>query len=239
MTSDWYRLPARDAAHPLIVVTAAGTIAAKNVKGELSGQTLQLEYGTAGPDGVFSPLGRLTPYDLGPAPSWRNLRFARSDIPETATAVRIVAIDGSLTPGDWLAFAPPRVPELKSLQEYVGSTRPVLLDWTVGLVFPCQHPMLHQYGITEVPEFRITPDYDQKRKDTDTWQDGENGGLLGITDLLLRAHVMPTYLSKDWGRDWGSLRKLDTIVDAQPAQIEYGSQVHSGLWKPNQIRIKP
>ncbi|SHU58085.1 arabinosyltransferase B [Mycobacteroides abscessus subsp. abscessus] len=50
---------------------------------------------------------------------------------------------------------------------------------------------------------------------------------------------MPTYLSKDWGRDWGSLRKLDTIVDAQPAQIEYGSQVHSGLWKPNQIRIKP
>lgn len=144
---------------------------------------------------MFSPLGRLTPYDLGPAPSWRNLRFARSDIPETATAVRIVAIDGSLTPGDWLAFAPPRVPELKSLQEYVGSTRPVLLDWTVGLVFPCQHPMLHQYGITEVPEFRITPDYDQKRKDTDTWQDGENGGLLGITDLLLRAHVMPTYLS--------------------------------------------
>ncbi|SKH71679.1 arabinosyltransferase B [Mycobacteroides abscessus subsp. massiliense] len=239
VTSDWYRLPARDAAHPLIVVTAAGTIAAKNVKGELSGQTLQLEYGTAGPDGAFSPLGRLTPYDLGPAPSWRNLRFARSDIPEAATAVRIVAIDGSLTPGDWLAFAPPRVPELKSLQEYVGSTRPVLLDWTVGLVFPCQHPMLHQYGITEVPEFRITPDYDQKRKDTDTWQDGENGGLLGITDLLLRAHVMPTYLSKDWGRDWGSLRKLDTIVDAQPAQIEYGSQVHSGLWKPNQIRIKP
>ncbi|SKP36649.1 arabinosyltransferase B [Mycobacteroides abscessus subsp. bolletii] len=239
VTSDWYRLPARDAAHPLIVVTAAGTIAAKNVKGELSGQTLQLEYGTAGPDGAFSPSGRLTPYDLGPAPSWRNLRFSRSDIPETATAVRIVAIDGSLTPGDWLAFAPPRVPELKSLQEYVGSTRPVLLDWTVGLVFPCQHPMLHQYGITEVPEFRITPDYDQKRKDTDTWQDGENGGLLGITDLLLRAHVMPTYLSKDWGRDWGSLRKLDTIVDAQPAQIEYGSQVHSGLWKPNQIRIKP
>ena len=150
-----------------------------------------------------------------------------------------MAVDVSLSPGDWLAFAPPRVPELKSLQEYVGSERPVLMDWTVGLVFPCQHPMLHQYGITEIPEFRITPDYDQKRKDTDTWEDGENGGLLGISDLLLRAHVMPTYLSKDWGRDWGSLRKFDTLVDAQPAQIEYGSEVHSGLWKPNKIRIKP
>ncbi|MUM18000.1 MULTISPECIES: arabinosyltransferase domain-containing protein [unclassified Mycobacteroides] len=239
VTSDWYQLPARDAAHPLVVVTAAGTIAAKNVRGETSGQTLQLEYGTPGPNGAFTPAGRLTPYDLGPAPSWRNLRFARSDIPDTATAVRIVAVDGSLTPGDWLAFAPPRVPQLKSLQEFVGRTRPVLLDWTVGLVFPCQQPMLHQYGITEVPEFRITPDYDQKRKDTDTWQDGVNGGLLGITDLLLRAHVMPTYLSKDWGRDWGSLRKFDTLVDAQPAQIEYGSAVHSGLWKPNKIRIGP
>ncbi|TDZ98279.1 arabinosyltransferase domain-containing protein [Mycobacteroides salmoniphilum] len=238
-TSDWYRLPARDTSHPLVVVTAAGTIAAKNVKGEISGQTLQLEYGVAAPDGTFTPAGRLTPYDLGPVPSWRNLRFARSDIPDTATAVRIVAADISLSPGDWLAFTPPRVPELKSLQEYVGSKRPVLMDWTVGLVFPCQQPMLHQYGITEVPEFRITPDYDQKRKDTDTWQDGENGGLLGITDLLLRAHVMPTYLSKDWGRDWGSLRKFETLVDAQPAQIEYGSEVHGGLWKPNEIRIKP
>ena len=26
---------------------------------------------------------------------------------------------------------------------------------------------------------------------------------------------MATYLSRDWGRDWGSLRKFDTIVDAQ------------------------
>jgi F420H(2)-dependent quinone reductase len=37
--------------------------------------------------------------------------------------------------------------------------------------------------------------------DTDTWEDGVNGGLLGITDLLLRAHVMATYLSHDWSRE--------------------------------------
>ena len=28
-----------------------------------------------------------------------------------------------------------------------------------------------------------------------------NGGLLGITDLMLRAHVMAGYLSQDWSRD--------------------------------------
>ena len=86
------------------------------------------------------------------------------------------------------------------------------------MAFPCQQPMLHANGVTEVPKFRITPDYTAKKQDTDTWEDGLNGGLLGISDLLLRAHVMATYLSRDWGRDWGSLRKFDTIVDAQPAE---------------------
>ncbi len=92
------------------------------------------------------------------------------------------------------------------------------MDWAVGLAFPCQQPMLHANGVTEIPKFRITPDYNAKRKDTDTWQDGLNGGLLGITDLLLRQHVMATYLSQDWGRDWGSLRKFDTTPDARDAQ---------------------
>ncbi|WP_324611448.1 arabinosyltransferase domain-containing protein, partial [Mycobacteroides abscessus] len=241
VTSDWYRLPPPDAAHPLIVVTAAGTITGKNAaEGEVLGQSLQLEYGTAGPDGAFSPLGRLTPYDLGPAPSWRNLRFARSDIPRTATAVRVVANKPSLALGDWLAFTPPRVPELKSIQEYIGRDNVVLLDWPVGVVFPCQQPMPHQNGVvSEIPKFRISPDYEAKLHDPDTWQSGQNGGPLGITDLLLRAHVMATYLSHDWGRDWGSLRRFDTVVPAEPAQLEGGSEVHGGLWAPGKVRIGP
>ena len=61
------------------------------------------------------PGGRLVPYDLGPIPSWRNLRFARSQMPTDAAAVRVVAEDLSLTPGDWVAVTPPRVPELRSV----------------------------------------------------------------------------------------------------------------------------
>ena len=160
-------------------------------------------------------------------------------MPADAVAVRVVAEDLSLTPGDWIAVTPPRVPELRSLQEYVGSTQPVLMDWAVGLAFPCQHPMLHNHGVTEVPVFRITPDYSAKQHDTDTWEDGRNGGLLGITDLLLRAHVMATYLSHDWGRDWGSLRRFDTVVNATPATLDLGTATRSGLWEPGRIRIKP
>lgn len=239
LTSAWYPLPPNDEGHPLVVVTAAGTIAGNSVlNAHTDGQTVELEYGRPGPDGAPVPAGRVEPYDLGPAPSWRNLRFARSMIPADATAVRIVAEDKSLSLGDWVAVTPPRVPELRTVQEYVGSTEPVMMDWAVGLAFPCQQPMLHSNGVAQVPKFRITPDYTAKKQDTDTWQDGRNGGLLGISDLLLRQRVMSTYLSDDWGRDWGSLRKFDTIVDATPAQIELGSATRSGWWKPGKIRIK-
>ena len=238
LTSAWYVLPPNDEGRPLVVVTAAGTIAGNSVLNSFTdGQTVELEYGRPGPDGLVAA-GRVMPYDLGPAPSWRNLRFPRSQIPADATAVRIVAEDKSLSLGDWVAVTPPRVPELQTVQEYVGSTQPVLMDWAVGLAFPCQQPMLHSNGVTQVPRYRITPDYLAKKNDTDSWEDGRNGGLLGISDLLLRANVMATYLSDDWGRDWGSLRKFDTIVDAPPAELELGSAVRSGLWKPGEIRIK-
>ena len=239
LTSAWYELPAPDAAHPLVVITAAGTIAGTSIlNGVTDGQTVVLEYGRPGPAGDPVAAGQVAPYDIGPAPSWRNLRYPRAQIPADATAVRIVAEDKSLSLGDWVAVTPPRLPELRTVQEYVGSVQPVLMDWAVGLAFPCQQPMLHANGVTEVPKFRITPDYTAKKQDTDTWQDGRNGGLLGISDVLLRAHVMATYLSHDWGRDWGSLRKFDTIVDAAPADLELGTATRSGLWKPGQIRIK-
>ena len=240
LTSAWYELPPPDGGHPLVVITAAGTISGDSVfNGHTQGQTVELEFARRGPDGALVPGGRLVPYDLGPIPSWRNLRFARSQMPTDAAAVRVVAEDLSLTPGDWVAVTPPRVPQLRSLQEYVGSAQPVLMDWAVGLAFPCQRPMFHNLGVTEIPKFRITPDYNAKKLDTDTWEDGLNGGLLGITDVLLRAHLMSTYLSHDWGRDWGSLRKFDTIVDASAAKLDLGTATRGGLWTPGKIRIKP
>ncbi|OBK41119.1 arabinosyltransferase [Mycobacterium sp. 1245111.1] len=242
LASAWYQLPPSDDGHPLVVVTAAGKIAGNSVlHHHTDGQTVVLEYGKPGPNGDVVPAGRLVPDDLyGEQPkAWRNLRYPRSELPADAVAVRVIAEDLSLTPEDWIAITPPRVPELRTVQEYVGSTQPVLLDWAVGLAFPCQQPMLHSNGVTDIPKFRITPDYTAKKMDTDTWEDGVNGGLLGITDLLLRAHVMATYLSHDWARDWGSLRKFDTLVDAPPAQLDLGTATHFGWWSPGKIRIKP
>jgi len=153
LTSAWYQLPKSDDAHPLVVVTAAGTITGDSVfNGRTDGQKVELEYARPGPDGAPVPAGRLVPEDVGPIPSWRNLRYPRSAIPADAIAVRVVAEDLSLTPGDWVAVTPPRVPELRSVQEYIGSKQPVLMDWAVGLAFPCQQPMLHANGVTEIPK---------------------------------------------------------------------------------------
>ncbi len=240
LTSAWYRLPAEDEDHPLVVITAAGTITGNSVlSGHTAAQTVALEYGTPGPDGTPVPGGRLTPYDIGPQPAWRNLRFPRAQIPTDARFVRVIADDRSLNVGDWVAVTPPRMPELRSVQEYLGSTEPVLLDWAVGLVFPCQQPMQHANGVTQIPKYRISPDYPAKVEMPDTWQSGDNGGPLGITDLLLRAHVIPTYLSRDWGRDWGSLRRFEPIVDAPEAHLDLGTATRSGLWNPAPIRIGP
>lgn len=241
LASAWYALPAADDAHPLVAITAAGTITGNSVRyGHTEGQTVVLEYGKPREDGAVVSAGSLVPDDIfGEQPqAWRNLRFPRSTIPGDATAVRVVAKALSLTPRDWIAVTPPRVPELRSLQEYIGSSQPVLLDWAVGLAFPCQQPMLHRNGVTEIPNYRISPDYNAKKQDTDTWQDGDNGGLLGITDVLLRAHVMATYLSRDWGRDWGALRQFDPVADADSADLDLGSATRSGWWSPGHIRYK-
>src|SRR6202034_2457218 len=136
LTSAWYQLPKADAGHPLVVVTAAGTIAGDSIlHHHTNGQTVVLEFGKPGPGGSVLAAGRLTPYDLYGEQRrvWRNLRFARSQRPADAVAVRVVAEDLSLTLDDWIAVTPPRVPELRSLQEYVGATQPVLMtgpsDW--------------------------------------------------------------------------------------------------------------
>ena len=69
-----------------------------------------------------------------------------------------LATDDDLAPQHWIALTPPRIPQLRTLQEVVGSQDPVLLDWLVGLAFPCQRPFDHQNGVVEVPKWRILPD---------------------------------------------------------------------------------
>jgi arabinosyltransferase C len=244
LTSQWYRLDLTDSmrhdpAYQVLSITAAGRIRSVDADGVVTyGADLRLEYGTRGANGEVKTLGSVTPLDIGPAPSWRNLRVPLDQLPTDVNAVRLVAVDNDITQKQWLAVTPPRLPKLATLNSVVGSNDPVLLDWHVGLAFPCQRPFNHHDGVAEVPNWRILPD----RVGSDAsnaWEDDIGGGPLGWTGLLLKSQTIPTYLDHNWFRDWGSLEKF-TPYDktATPATIGVTVEPRNGWAKSDPIRVQ-
>lgn len=238
VSSSWYELPERSPDHPLVVITAAGRILSYDDTGAMQyGQSLTVDYGKRQPDGSITQLGTYLPRDIGPFPSWRNLRVPLDEIAPEADAVRVVANDPILIGDQWLAFTPPRVPKLETANDYLGSEQPILLDWAVGLQFPCQRPFRHVNGVAEVPKFRILPDRPLAVSSTNTWQAQEFGGPLGFSQMLAKSTTIPTYLKNDWGRDWGTLERYDQYYDAVPAQLATGTETRNGLWDPGKLRV--
>ena len=244
LTSQWYRLDLTDGmrndpAYQVLAITAAGRIRSVDADGVVTyGQELHLEYGVRGADGKVQTLGSVDPLDIGPAPSWRNLRVPLDKLPAGVNAVRLVAVDNDITQKQWLAVTPPRLPRLATLNSVVGRTAPVLLDWHVGLAFPCQRPFDHHDGVAEVPQWRILPD----RVGSDAsnaWQDDIGGGPLGWTGLLLKSQTIPTYLEHDWSRDWGSLERFTPYAPtAEPATIANTVATVNGWKKADPIRAR-
>jgi arabinosyltransferase C len=223
LRSAWYRLPPRGEAGPLLVVSAAGRFDPREV---------QVQW--AGDDGKVA--GAISFADVGAPPAWRNLRAPMSAIPSSATQIRLYASDEDLAPQHWIALTPPRIPHLRTLQAVVGSHDPVLLDWLVGLAFPCQRPYGHQNGVIEVPKWRIMPDRFGAEANSPV-MDNLGGGPLGITELMFRSTTVATYLKDDWFRDWGALQQLNPYYpNAQPAGLDLGSTTRSGLWSPAPLR---
>ncbi|ORW88867.1 arabinosyltransferase [Mycobacterium sp. IEC1808] len=227
LRSGWYRLPAREQARPLLVVSAAGRFDPREV---------QVQWATDDEAAAGHPGGSFQLSDVGASPAWRNLRLPLSAIPSAATQIRLVADDEDLAPQHWIALTPPRIPQLRTLQDVVGSKDPVFLDWLVGLAFPCQRPFGHQNGVDETPKWRILPDRFGAEANSPV-MDNNGGGPLGVTELLVKATTMATYLKDDWSRDWGSLQRLTPYYpDAQPAQLQLGIATRSGLWNPAPLR---
>jgi arabinosyltransferase C len=243
LTTGWYRLDLTDEmradpAYRVLALTAAGRIRSVDADGVLTyGQDLTVEYGTRSADGTMTVLGSVAPLDIGPNPSWRNLRVPLDRLPRETNAVRLVAVDNDITARQWLAITPPRLPRLATLDSVVGHTDPVLLDWHVGLAFGCQRPFDHSHGIAEVPRWRILPD----RVGSDAsnaWQDHIGGGPLGWTELLLKADSVATYLSDDWARDWGSLERFTPYrPDAVPAETTVTEADRGGMSTDDPIKV--
>ncbi len=231
LRSAWYQLPAgwseKDRSDSLLVVSAAGRFDGSDVVVQWADNT----------NADSEPAGTIELGDVGSAPAWRNLRLPLSAIPAEANRIRLVATDDDLSPQHWIALTPPRIPVLRTLQDVVGSTAPVFLDWLVGLAFPCQRPYSHRNGVIEVPKWRILPDRFGAEANSPV-MDYLGGGPLGITELLLRSTTVATYLKHDWLRDWGSLQQLTPFYpSAETARLDLGSATRSGLWSPAPLRL--
>ncbi|MGC4933195.1 arabinosyltransferase domain-containing protein [Gordonia sp. DT30] len=233
LTSGWYKMPADYRDRPLVTFSIAGQFD--------NPQDLLLEYTSDKPgpgthDADLQPTGSVQLIDPGPRPSWRNVRVPTSDLPDGVTAVRIIATDDNLTSDRYIIVTPPRLPQMQTVQQVVGSTAPVHVDWTSGLVFPCQRPFTHHDGVAELPEWRISPGADLSAA-VSAWQDAFGGGPRGWEQVLLQPTALATYLQGDVGRDWGSLERLvpyDGVT--HHAEITTGTQTRSGLWSPAPIR---
>lgn len=238
LMSGWYGLPKGEQGAEIISLAVAGRIASTDLDGlPTDGQDVHLEYGVAEGETVRT-LGQITPDDVNVLqPSWRNLRVPLDRLPAQADTVRIVATVDSADPKQWVAVTPPRVPRLQTLDSLVGHENPVLMDWLVGLQFPCQQPMRHRYGVAEVPHYRITPEFAATTMTTN-WQSHSSGGPLGYTELLTRSEVMPSYLRDDWKRNWGEIHRLVPHTPAATqAQLDTTTVRRSGFWSPGPLNF--
>jgi arabinosyltransferase B len=240
LSTDWYSLPARTDRTPLVTMSVAGSVAATGLHGvHKDGRTLKLELGHVGADGVVHPVGApMVPIDVWAAPNWRNLRFPTAGIPAQVNAARVV-IDDPVASPDFVAITPPRLTSMRTADEVLGRDTVIAIDFMVAFAFPCQHQMQAVNGIWEVPQFRISPDYNATVQTTDTWEGWKTGGPLGITDAMLHEQMVPTYLRGSWEIDWGTITRLRPWVAAEPARLQHAEVRRGGMWTPGPMRDAP
>ncbi|QIS10962.1 arabinosyltransferase domain-containing protein [Nocardia arthritidis] len=235
LISDWYRLPneVNGSRGQIVAIAVAGRIHSVDAEGVVhQGQNLELEYGRSQPNGEVTALGRTVPIDIGPSPMWRNLRVPLNRLPGDADVVRLVGEDKDLSRDQWFAVTPPRVPQTKTLNSLLGSKTPVLLDWAVGLHFPCQNLVPTHDGVSDLPRYRILPDRNGATI-TNLWEAHDGGGPLGWTQLLFTSRQLPSYLDEKWNRDWGSIEQFVPIdATAEPARVTVDQVRRSGAWAP-------
>ncbi len=192
------------------------------------------------PDGSYQALAAVQPIDVFAQYAWRNLRFPLAWAPPEANVARLVADDPNLSDDQWFGFTPPpRVPQLQTAQQFLGSQTPVMLDIATAANFPCQRPFSEHLGVAELPQYRILPNVKQVVVSSNMWQSAQKGGppFLFI-QALLRTSSIPTYLNNDWYRDWGSLERYDPVVppaQAPMAAIDQGTQRVFGWSRPGPI----
>ena len=161
---------------------------------------------------------RATAHSASPGPSphrsrsatpWRNVRLNTDALPADTTAIRIVA---RRQPGRRPLHRRHTAAVAAVADPAAGGRRPtpVQVDWTSGLVFPCQRPFGHRYGVAEIPDWRIRPGADLAAA-VSTWQSASGGGPLGWLEVSQEPETVATYLKGRYRTGLGCARAVPPI----------------------------
>ncbi|MEV4643789.1 arabinosyltransferase domain-containing protein [Saccharopolyspora sp. NPDC049357] len=224
LRTPWFDIPeeARSGKLPVAISIAGSETGANQVYFELGKDT---------PQGF--QLTNRYPVQQGPPPGWREHRYMLGGEAEGATKLRMVLVDQSLGQSGWLAVSAPRVPKLTQLTQFVGND-PTFVEWPAGLVHPCLEISGLYNGIAEMPKFRVSAG-EQVRGTGEGWSSPDAGGTFGWMTVASSVRNLPTYLTNDPQKDWGSLYQVHPYTpDALPASaaLELHTETHSGLWSP-------
>jgi arabinosyltransferase A len=116
------------------------------------------------------------------------------------------------------------------------------MDIATAANFPCQRPESQHLGVAELPDYRILPNAKQVVVSSNQWQSADDGGPFLYIQALLRTSTVPTYLSGDWYRDWGTIERYDRIVPAETAPevtVDQGAETVLGWTRRGPIRALP
>ncbi|HWC12291.1 MAG TPA: arabinosyltransferase domain-containing protein [Acidimicrobiales bacterium] len=231
--SGWYQIGDRlgAASAPLVIAVAGRTHGGNRLAVELGRrrgdrvdrlETIEVdEFAHRHRNRIDAALNRL-PVDT---PSWRDIRIdVRDKLPPDADVLRVVATDGSVGTGGWLAFSAPRAPVLRTLTDAVGGDAAVVLDWPVGAAYPCVQPATLALGEVQMPQWRIAAALSSLG---DTAFAKDHAGPFAPSVVLADQVELPTYLANDWNAEAASVFRIDAPPLGRPT-VSLGRRVEWG-----------
>ncbi|GAA2820261.1 arabinosyltransferase domain-containing protein [Saccharopolyspora taberi] len=220
LATTWFELP------PL----GAGQVLSLWVSGRPEqGNSLAVEFATPG-GAVRRELRDPPPTELpfddprhGRPVDWRDFRPWRvmtvDDVPPGASRVRVLAEDATADEQGWLAVSAPVVRNVVPLREVLDEQEPALIDWPMGLLFPCRtgYPRVGG-GSADSPGVLVAP----PGGEGSMAYDPEVGGVFAGVPMLSWRLETPSRLRGAPGVSWGHVYSVS--YDVRRDLYERGSR---------------
>ncbi|QUG99548.1 arabinosyltransferase domain-containing protein [Saccharopolyspora erythraea] len=232
LTTEWFELPALEPDQVLAIWVAGRPE---------QGNSLVVEFGTPTGDVVRElrdPPPTELPFDdprHGRPVDWRDFRPWRVmtvEVPTGARTVRLHAEDRTTDEQGWLAVSAPVVRDVVPLPEVLDAQGPTLVDWPMGLLFPCRidYPRVSG-GTADSPGVLVAP----PAGEASMAYDPGLGGVFAGVPMQSRRIELPSRLRDAPGVRWGHVYAVSydierDVYDRQVSRVQIGGADGDGAY---------